>query len=129
VARVDALFLGTPSLVQQVLTETVALLNDQDTISIVTYAGDTGVRLEPTPVSESGTIIAEIEGLAAGGSTAGAAGIDLAYQQAEAGFLEDGLNHIILCTDGDFNVGPSSVTPPWRYRRWTRLRRGRRDRP
>lgn len=96
-------------LVQQVLTETVALLNDQDTISIVTYAGSTGVRLPPTPASNSEVILTEIEGLAAGGSTAGAAGLDLAYQQAEAGFLEDGLNHIILCTDGDFNVGPSST--------------------
>lgn len=96
-------------LVQHVLTETVGILNDQDTISIVTYAGDTRVRLEPTPVSESGVIIAEIDGLSAGGSTAGAAGIDLAYQQAEAGFIEEGLNHVILCTDGDFNVGPSTT--------------------
>lgn len=96
-------------LVQQVLRETVEILNDQDTISIVTYAGDTRVRLPPTPASEREVIVAEINALSASGSTAGAAGLDLAYQQAEAGFLEDGLNHIILCTDGDFNVGPSST--------------------
>lgn len=96
-------------LVQQVLTETVSILNHQDTISIVTYAGSTGVLLPPTPVSSSEVIVDAIAGLSAGGSTAGAAGLDLAYQQAEAGFLEDGLNHIILCTDGDFNVGPSST--------------------
>ncbi len=96
-------------LVQQVLTETVDLLNDDDTISIVTYAGSTGVRLPPTPVSDKDAILGQIAGLEAGGSTAGAAGIDLAYQQAEAGYIEDGLNHVILCTDGDFNVGPSST--------------------
>jgi Ca-activated chloride channel family protein len=59
-------------------------------------------------VSERATIEAEITALAAGGSTAGAAGLDLAYQQAEAGFIESGINHIVLCTDGDFNVGPST---------------------
>ncbi|HEY6724700.1 MAG TPA: von Willebrand factor type A domain-containing protein [Polyangiaceae bacterium] len=96
-------------LVKQVLSETVGILNAQDTISIVTYAGSTGVRLPPTPVSNSELILAEINGLDASGSTAGAAGLDLAYQQAEAGFLEEGLNHIILCTDGDFNVGPSTT--------------------
>lgn len=97
-------------LVQQVLTETVDLLNEQDTISIVTYAGSTSVRLTPTPTAERDTIVDAIDGLSSGGSTAGAAGLDLAYQQAEAGFLEEGLNHIILCTDGDFNVGPSSTS-------------------
>ncbi len=51
-----------------------------------------------------------IDGLTANGSTAGAAGLTLAYQQAQAGFIEGGINHILLCTDGDFNVGPSSPT-------------------
>ena len=96
-------------LVQHTLRETLNVLDPSDTVSIVSYASDTRVRLEPTPVSDSVTLEAEIEGLAAGGSTAGAAGLDLAYEQAEAGFIEGGINHIVLCTDGDFNVGPSST--------------------
>ena len=96
-------------LVQQVLDETVDVLDATDTISIVTYAGSTEVRLEPTPVANAATIKAVIDALASGGSTAGAAGIDLAYQQAEAGFIDGGINHVVLCTDGDFNVGPSST--------------------
>jgi Ca-activated chloride channel family protein len=97
-------------LVQRTLLETLEILEPTDTVSIVSYASDTRVRLEPTPVSERTTIEAEITALAAGGSTAGAAGLDLAYQQAEAGFIEGGINHIVLCTDGDFNVGPSTDT-------------------
>jgi Ca-activated chloride channel family protein len=93
-------------LVQYLLTQTLEILDPEDTVSLVTYASGTGVRLEPTPVSQSGTIAAAINQLTAGGSTAGAAGIDLAYQQAEAAFIEGGINHVILCTDGDFNVGP-----------------------
>lgn len=96
-------------LVRQVLGESIELLDPTDTISLVTYAGSVGVRLEPTPASDAGTIRAAIDGLTSGGSTAGAAGIDLAYQQAVAGFIEGGINHVVLCTDGDFNVGPSST--------------------
>ena len=96
-------------LVQQVLLLTLDELDPTDTVSIVTYASGTGVRLPPTPVSERSTIEQVINGLSAGGSTAGAAGIDLAYEQAEAAFLEDGINHVLLCTDGDFNVGTSST--------------------
>jgi Ca-activated chloride channel homolog len=95
-------------LAQQVLRQTLDLLQPTDTVAIVTYASDTRVRLAPTPVSERATIIAQIDGLSANGSTAGASGLELAYQQAEAGFIEGGINHVILCTDGDFNVGPSS---------------------
>ncbi len=83
------------------------MLDPEDTVSIVTYAGSTSVALEPTPVSESATIAAAIESFASGGSTAGAAGINLAYEQAESAFIDGGFNHVILCTDGDFNVGIS----------------------
>ena len=96
-------------LVKRVLTDTLDVLQSTDTVSIVTYAGFTSVALAPTPVSERSTIVRVIESFAAGGSTAGAAGLDLAYRQAEAGFREGGLNHVLLCTDGDFNVGPSST--------------------
>ncbi len=96
-------------LVQQVLQQTLDLLAPTDTISIVTYAGDTEVRLPPTPVENRAAIAEEIAGLQARGSTAGASGIELAYQQAEAAFLEGGVNHVILCTDGDFNVGVSNT--------------------
>jgi Ca-activated chloride channel family protein len=96
------------ALVKFTLFETLEVLDPEDTVSMVTYASNTGVRLEPTPASNTGAIGAAIEGLSSGGSTAGAAGIDLAYRQAEAAFIEDGINHIILCTDGDFNVGPYS---------------------
>ncbi|MET0792807.1 MAG: YfbK domain-containing protein, partial [Polyangiaceae bacterium] len=63
----------------------------------------------PTKVSEKAKIAAVIASFDAGGSTAGSAGLELAYQQAEAGFLEGGLNHVLLCTDGDFNVGPATT--------------------
>jgi Ca-activated chloride channel family protein len=96
-------------LVKQVLTETLDLLDPTDTISIVTYAGSTGVALPATPVSERGKIEDVIDSFSAGGSTAGAAGIDLAYAEAEEAFRDGGVNHVLLCTDGDFNVGPSST--------------------
>ena len=96
-------------LVKVVLTETLEVLEPTDTISIVTYAGSTAVRLPPTPVSNAAAIESVIVGLESGGSTAGAAGIDLAYAQAEAGFIQGGTNHVLLCTDGDFNVGRSTT--------------------
>src|SRR3954471_24723092 len=96
-------------LVQRILRDTLEILAPTDTVSIVSYAGDTQVRLEPTPVSESARIVAVIDGLNAAGSTAGAAGLTLAYQQARAGYIDGGINHILLCTDGDFNVGPTTT--------------------
>lgn len=96
-------------LVKRVLTDTLEVLAPNDTISIVTYAGNTRVALPPTKISQKAKIAAVIDTFSAGGSTAGAAGLDLAYQQAQAGFLEGGLNHVLVCTDGDFNVGPSST--------------------
>jgi Ca-activated chloride channel family protein len=96
-------------LVKVVLKEALSVLAASDTVSIVTYASDTSVRLPPTPVSRRADIEAVIDALAVGGSTNGASGIALAYQQAGAGFLQDGINHVFLCTDGDFNVGISGT--------------------
>jgi Ca-activated chloride channel family protein len=95
-------------LVKRVLAESLKVLALTDKVSIVTYAGDTRVRLAPTPVSTPEVITSVIDGLEAGGGTAGASGINLAYEQAQAGFVPGGINHVILCTDGDFNIGVSS---------------------
>lgn len=86
----------------------VGKLKDMDTVSIVTYAGNAGVVLEPTPASERAKILSAIDGLVPGGSTAGAQGIEAAYALAEKAFVKDGVNRVMLATDGDFNVGPSS---------------------
>ncbi|MGD8572138.1 MAG: DUF3520 domain-containing protein, partial [Gammaproteobacteria bacterium] len=80
-------------------------LRDQDRIAIVVYAGASGVVLEPTRGSQKSKILSALEGLSAGGSTNGAAGIRLAYLKAQEGFIENGINRVILATDGDFNVG------------------------
>ncbi len=82
-------------------------LSDRDRIAIVTYAGEAGVALRPTPGSDLATITAAIDRLGAGGSTAGAAGIETAYALARANFVDDGVNRVMLATDGDFNVGTS----------------------
>lgn len=82
-------------------------LDADDTISIVTYAGSAGTALEPTRASEKAKILNVIDGLGARGSTAGAAGIEQAYRLAEQAFVEDGVNRVMLATDGDFNVGVS----------------------
>lgn len=79
-------------------------LSDKDTVSIVAYAGSAGVVLDPTSASEKAKILAALDELGAGGSTAGADGIELAYRLAEQG-KTDGTNRVILATDGDFNVG------------------------
>ncbi|MDK1373249.1 VWA domain-containing protein [Sinorhizobium sp. 6-70] len=83
-------------------------LKPEDTVSIVTYAGNAGTVLEPTAVKDKAKILAAIDTLMPGGSTAGAAGIEAAYQLAEKARVMDGVNRILLATDGDFNVGPSS---------------------
>ncbi|WP_299746241.1 VWA domain-containing protein [Devosia sp.] len=91
------------------LKRAFALLVDQlsakDTVSIVTYAGSAGVVLEPTKADDKAKILAALDNLAAGGSTAGAEGIELAYKLAEQAKVTDGTNRVILATDGDFNVG------------------------
>lgn len=97
------------SLVQHTLLRSLELLEPTDTVSIVTYAGSTRVALEPTPVSDSARIRTVIQQLQSEGSTNGGSGIHLAYKQAETGFVEGGINHVVLCTDGDFNVGVTST--------------------
>ena len=80
-------------------------LDPRDTVAIVTYAGYAGTALEPTPVSQKAKIRGVIEQLGAGGGTAGAEGIRQAYNLAEANLDPNGVNRVILATDGDFNVG------------------------
>jgi Ca-activated chloride channel family protein len=80
-------------------------LSARDRVSIVVYAGASGVVLEPTPGNQHGKISAALNQLQAGGSTNGGAGIRLAYAMAEQAFIKDGINRVILATDGDFNVG------------------------
>ncbi|NRQ15027.1 vWA domain-containing protein [Ensifer sesbaniae] len=86
----------------------VEKLKPEDTVSIVTYAGNAGTVLEPTTVKDKAKILAAIDTLQPGGSTAGAEGIDAAYALAEKAFVKGGVNRVMLATDGDFNVGPSS---------------------
>lgn len=83
-------------------------LREEDRVSIVVYAGAAGVVLEPTSGDKKETIIAALNNLESGGSTAGGKGIELAYKLAEENFKEKGNNRVILATDGDFNVGASS---------------------
>lgn len=83
----------------------VERLEADDTVSIVTYAGAAGTVLEPTKVSDKAKILAALDRLEAGGRTAGEAGIVEAYRLAQASFVKDGVNRIMLATDGDFNVG------------------------
>lgn len=85
----------------------VSKLKADDTISIVTYAGDAGTVLEPTKASEKDKILNAIDNLTPGGSTAGEAGIKEAYRLAQKSFVKDGVNRVMLATDGDFNVGQS----------------------
>ncbi|MBY5564386.1 VWA domain-containing protein [Rhizobium leguminosarum] len=83
-------------------------LKPDDTVSIVTYAGNAGTVLQPTRVAEKSKILSAIDRLEAGGSTGGAEGIEAAYDLAKQAFVKDGVNRVMLATDGDFNVGPSS---------------------
>ncbi|HDP95523.1 MAG TPA: DUF3520 domain-containing protein [Candidatus Aminicenantes bacterium] len=85
-------------------------LSARDRVAMVVYAGAAGVVLPSTAGDKADTIMAALERLRAGGSTAGAAGIQLAYKVAEEGFIKGGNNRIILATDGDFNVGVSSTS-------------------
>jgi Ca-activated chloride channel family protein len=80
-------------------------LKPTDTVGIVVYAGAAGTVLEPTPVKDKQKILDALRELRPGGSTAGAEGIERAYQLAEAHFRKGGVNRILLATDGDFNVG------------------------
>ncbi len=97
---------GLP-LVQSTLKLLVDQLRDQDRVSLVVYAGESRVVLKPTSGRDKAKIRNAIDQLTAGGSTAGASGIELAYQMAREGFIDKGINRILLATDGDFNVGIS----------------------
>lgn len=92
-------------LLQNALAGFVDSLRAGDTISIVTYAGGTGVLLEPTDVKDAAKIKAALGNLNAGGGTAGAEGLRLAYAQAQKSFDAEATNRVILATDGDFNIG------------------------
>lgn len=92
-------------LVKNALRMLVDELQPTDTVALVTYASGSGVALEPTKIADKGKIIAAIDALGAGGSTAGAQGIQDAYRLAEESFDKGAVNRVILATDGDFNVG------------------------
>lgn len=92
-------------LLQQAMKMLVRELHENDLITIVTYAGNAGLRLDATPGDQQDKIIEAIDSLSAGGSTHGSAGIMLAYQKAVENFIDEGTNRVILATDGDLNVG------------------------
>lgn len=92
-------------LLQRAFGLLVDQLSGNDTVSIVAYAGSAGVVLEPTKATDKAKILAALDQLYAGGSTAGAEGIELAYKLAEQAKVAGGTNRVILATDGDFNVG------------------------
>lgn len=85
-------------------------LRPKDKVGIVVYAGSAGMVLSPTSAGEKDKIIQALDHLQAGGSTAGGAGIELAYKLAQENFIKDGNNRVIIATDGDFNVGMSSTS-------------------
>ena len=92
-------------LLQRSLSALIENLSDKDRVAIVTYAGSSGLVLPPTPGAKKREILDAIANLRAGGSTHGSEGIRLAYETAREQFREGGNNRVILCTDGDFNVG------------------------
>ncbi|HEU0030538.1 MAG TPA: von Willebrand factor type A domain-containing protein [Kofleriaceae bacterium] len=95
-------------LLKQAMGLLIDTLRPQDKVSIVVYAGNTGIVLTPTSGREKDTIRQAVFSLEAGGSTNGAAGIQLAYDMAEKSLAKGAINRVILCTDGDFNVGITS---------------------
>ncbi|MEL7004045.1 MAG: YfbK domain-containing protein [Bacteroidota bacterium] len=97
-------------LVKSSLKKLVDKLRPEDKVSIVVYAGAAGIVLPPTSGNQKTEIVEALDRLSAGGSTAGGEGIKLAYKVAKENFIKNGNNRIIICTDGDFNVGPSSDT-------------------
>ena len=95
--------------VKESLLGFVDQLREQDRVSIVTYSGATRVLLESVPGDRKGMIRRAIASLQAGGSTAGASGLRLAYEQARRSYIDGGINRILLATDGDFNVGVTDI--------------------
>jgi Ca-activated chloride channel family protein len=96
-------------LVKQGLRMLVRELNENDRVAIVVYAGSSGVLLPTTTGDQKGTLLGAVDALGAGGSTNGAGGIERAYDLAVQNFRKGGVNRVLLCTDGDFNVG---ITDP-----------------
>jgi Ca-activated chloride channel family protein len=110
--------MGEPNklpLVKQAFRLLVNELREQDRVAIVVYAGAAGLVLPSTSAADKQVILEAIEQLEAGGSTAGGAGIELAYDVAKRNFRRDGNNRVILATDGDFNVGTSNTGDLVRY--------------
>jgi len=95
-------------LVKESMRLLVGKLRADDRVAIVTYAGQSGLALPSTPAAKSREILDALDALTPGGSTNGAMGIQLAYDVAKANFVKGGINRVILCTDGDFNVGVTS---------------------
>ncbi len=95
-------------LVKSAMQLLTAELKKKDRVAIVVYAGASGLVLDSTTARESAKILAAIEQLTAGGSTNGGEGIELAYRVARENFIEGGINRVMLCTDGDFNVGTTN---------------------
>ena len=95
-------------LVRESLKLLVRELDENDRVAMVVYAGNSGLVLAPTGGDRKAAILNAIEKLEAGGSTNGAAGIELAYQLATDNFIKGGVNRVVLATDGDFNVGVTS---------------------
>ncbi|MCA9190488.1 MAG: von Willebrand factor type A domain-containing protein [Planctomycetales bacterium] len=96
-------------LVKQAIEMLVEQLDERDRIAMVVYAGAAGCVLESTPGNMRQKILAALDSLAAGGSTNGGQGIQLAYDLAREHFIPNGINRVILCTDGDFNVGVTNT--------------------
>ncbi len=92
-------------LVQFAMKQLVDRLAPDDTLSIVTYAGYDAIALQPTAVEDKSVILDALDALSAGGGTNGEAGILAAYQLAEQAYRDDGVNRVILCSDGDMNIG------------------------
>ncbi len=92
-------------LLKKSFAQLVEQLRPQDRVSMVVYAGSAGLVLEPTPGDQREKILAALDNLGAGGSTNGGAGIQLAYAMAKQAYVKNGVNRVILATDGDFNVG------------------------
>ena len=101
-SMMDANKLG---LVQYTLKQLVRRLEPTDKLSIVTYAGNPSVVIAPTPVTSKASLLDAIDSLSTGGGTNGEGGIRAAYQLAEAGKMDGAESRVVLCTDGDFNIG------------------------
>ncbi len=96
-------------LVKQSLKLLLNNLNPDDRIALAVYAGAAGLVLDSTPASDKAKVLAAIDQLQAGGSTHGSAGIELAYQVAQQNFIADGINRVLIASDGDMNVGITSI--------------------